>query len=327
MEQHHTKINQNLTIILVLILLSLFITPTYSQPLPHKTIAITEIVAHPSLMEAKRGIVDVLKEHGYIEGTNLTILQANAQNNLATSAMIAKKWASIKPDAIVPISTPSAQTVIKATQGTSIPVVFSSVTDPIAAGLVTQLSNNDRITGAIDQPPLSANLQLMKALVPNLKTIGFLYNPSEANSVKTLALLKETAGDIQIIAVSVNNTNEIKMALHSLVGKANAIYLPSDNTVFSCLPTVIKLSREHKLPLFSSDPDSVKQGVLACVGYTQYDVGRTAGEQLVKALAGEKNLPILTPSRVSLFVNRTTGSILGLSLPAEQSGMTVIVVE
>lgn len=327
MEHHHTKSTQHVKpVLLVLtILLLLFSTSYANQPLPHKTIAITEIVAHPSLIAAKKGILDVLKEHGYEVGINLTVLEANAQNNLATAAMIAKKWASVKPDVIVPISTPSAQTVIKATKGSDIPVVFSSVTDPIAAGLVPQLTGNLHITGAIDLPPLDKTLPLIKALVPKLKTLGVLYNPSEANSVKTLALLKEMAEpSITILAVSVNSTNDLKGALHSLVGKVDAIYVPSDNTVFSCLPTLVKLTRQYKIALFSSDPDSVKMGVLACVGYTQYDVGRTAGKQIISVLAGKTAIPITTPAKISLVINKSTALLLNIVVPEQLIGLNVV---
>lgn len=330
MEPRHSKITLNNVKTLVLnltLLLSLFTLSPLAQPTPsHKTIAITEIVAHPSLIEAKRGILDVLKEHGYEPGKNLTVLEASAHNNIATAAMIARQWASLKPDAIVPISTPSAQTVIKATQGTSIPVVFSSVTDPVTAGIVPQLTHNARITGAMDSPPLDKELQLIQTMVPNLKTLGVLYNPSEANSVKALAILREMATPkITLVAISVNNTNDIKAALHSLIGKVDALYVPSDNTIFSCLPMVIKITKEHKLPLFTSDPDSVKQGALACVGYTQYDVGRTAGEQLVKVLAGSSDLPVATPSKISLVVNQTTATLLGIKLGSELIGMPLLI--
>ncbi|MGE3319165.1 MAG: ABC transporter substrate-binding protein [Candidatus Berkiella sp.] len=330
MEPHHNKSTVNNLIILahsLALLLSLFIFSPPALPISsHKTIAITEIVVHPSLLEAKRGILDVLKEHGYEMGSNLTVLEATAHNNIATAAMIARKWATLKPDAIIPISTPSAQTVIKATSGTNIPVIFSSVTDPVAAGIVPQLTRNGRITGAIDSPPLDQELLLIQSLVPNLKNLGVLYNPSEANSVKALALLKKMASpQINLVPVSVNSTNDIKSALHSLIGKVDALYVPSDNTIFSGLGTVIKITREHKLPLFTSDPDSVKQGALSCVGYTQYDVGRTAGEQLVKVLAGASDLPVLAPSKISLVVNQTTASLLGIQIGTTLIGMPLII--
>lgn len=328
MERHHAKSTKNVkSILIILSVLQVLFSPTpyANQPLPHKTIAITEIVAHPSLIAAKKGILDVLKEQGYEVGKNLTLLEANAQNNLGTATMIAKKWASLKPDVIVPISTPSAQTVVKATQNSSISIVFSSVTDPIAAGLVPQLSGNAHITGAIDSPPLDKSIALMKELVPTLKRLGVLYNPSEANSVKTLSLLKKTAGSsITIHAISVNSSNDLKGALHSLVGKVDAIYVPSDNTVFSCMPILVKLCRQHKIALFTSDPDSVKMGVLACVGYTQYDVGRTAGKQILSVLEGKTYLPITPPDKITLMINQTTASILGINVPNQLIGLTVI---
>lgn len=329
MQHCHKKSTLNLTtlILSLTLLISLFSSSLNSQPTPsHKTIAITEIVAHPSLLEAKRGILDVLKEHGYELSNNLTVLEATAHNNIATAAMIARRWAALKPDAIVPISTPSAQTVFKATQGTTIPIVFSSVTDPVTAGIVPQLTRNSRITGAMDFPPLDKELLLIQSLVPHVKTLGVLYNPSEANSVKALAHLKQSVGpQIKLLAISVNATGDIKSSLQSLIGKVEALYIPSDNTLYSGLPIIIKMTKHYKLPLFTSDPDSVKQGALACVGYTQYEVGRAAGEQLVKVLAGSSELPVVLPSKVSLVVNQTTASLLGIKVGSELIGMPLVI--
>ncbi|MCS5712170.1 ABC transporter substrate binding protein [Candidatus Berkiella aquae] len=328
MEQIIKTAAKNVKLVLILLCLLSFSSPILiANELPLKTIAITEIVSHPSLIQAKKGILDVLKENGYASGNNLTVLEANAQNSLATAALIAKKWVSQKPDVIVPISTPSAQTVIKAARGTNIPIVFASVTDPIAAGLVSQLTGNDFISGITDSPPLQEEWALIQALLPNVKSVGVLYNPSEANSAKTLALFKDRApSSIKIIAVSVNNTNDIKNALNSMIGKIDALYIPSDNTVFSCLPTLVKLTRQHQLPLFSSDPDSVKQGVLACIGYTQYEVGRAAGKQVLQVLKGKTALPIMTPEKMSLVVNETTAKALHLHIPSELLGLSVLVV-
>ena len=294
-----------------------------------KVIAITEIVQHPSLEQARTGLLDELKENGYEEDKNLKVIQQNAQGSIANAVLIAKKFVSMKPDAIVPISTSSAQAVSNATKSDQVPIVFSSVTDPVAAGLVQCLSEPDpKITGAIDFPPLKEGLRLIKTIVPHIKTIGLLYSAGEANSLKTIESLKEEIKDqLKIIETTVPDSNRVGQALSALIGKVDAVYIPSDNTVFAAMPKVVKISRDHKLPIFSSDPDSVKQGVLACVGYTQYAVGRTAGKLLVKILKGEKNLKIEKPEHAEIFVNQISAEKMDIRVPETMSGDEIKIVK
>lgn len=280
-----------------------------------KTIAITQIVEHPSLTQAKQGIIDELQNHGYVDGKSLIIVDKNAQGAIANAMLIAKQFVQLQPDAIVPISTPSAQSVIKASTGTNIPVVFSSVTDPIAAGLISDMETpKHNITGAIDYPLIKEEIDLIKHYIPNIKTIGFLYSTGESNSIRAISLMKkEIEGKIDYIDSQIASSHQVGQAIESLIGKVDAIYIPSDNIIFSAMPKLVQMSRKHKIPVFSSDPDSVKSGVLACIGYTQYEVGRTAGKLLVRVLNGEKNLKVEKPAKSQIFINAKTAEIIGLN--------------
>ena len=294
-----------------------------------KVVAITQIVEHPSLEEAKRGVLDVLSEHGYIVDQNLKIIDQCAQNSIPNAILIAKKFISINPDVIIPISTPSAQSVINSVRDTNIPVVFSSVTDPVAAGLVQYLEQPiENITGAIDSPLIYEEIKLIQELLPNIKTIGFIYNSGEANSVKTIALFKQAiAGKMKYTDSTIVSSNQLTQAIESLVGKVDAIYVPSDNTVFSAMAKLVQLSNKYKLPVFSSDPHSVKQGILACVGYTQYEVGRTAGTLVLRILEGERYIAIEKPSKAKIFINKKSADIMNINILKEIAGFKIEIVE
>lgn len=305
------------SLILVILLLSLitYLNPTIAED--KKIIAITQIVEHQSLAEAKRGIIDELAAKGYVVGENLEIIDKNAGGSIATSVLIAKQFAAAKPDVIVPISTPSAQSVISVLkqQNEDIPVVFSSVTDPVSAGLVGDMVKPVKnITGAIDFPLIKEEVDLIKTLVPYVKKLGLLYSSGEANSVKTIALMKvELAkANIEYVEVNVANSAGVAQGLISLVGKVDGVYIPSDNVVFSAMAKLVQLSRNHKLPVFSSDPDSVQAGVTACVGYSQYMVGRKAGELVVKILQGERYIPISKPAKAEIFINEESAKIMNI---------------
>lgn len=300
----------------VLILLSLLFTSSYVLA-ANKKIVITQIVEHPSLEQAKKGILDELKSAGFEAGKNLDIIELHAQGSIATARVIAKSLAGMELDAIVPISTSSAQSVVAATRELDIPIVFSSVTDPVAAGLVSSLeSTNERVSGAIDFPPIKEEINLIKSIIPNIKTLGVLYNSGEANSVKTIELLKQSlGGGIKLVEVAVNNSGEAAVALKGLSGRVEAVYIPSDNTVFAAIPKLVRVSREIKLPIFSSDPDSVRHGFLACTGYTQYEVGRAAGKILVRVLNGERSITIEAPEKFKILINSETAETLGVKVP------------
>lgn len=293
-----------------------------------KIVAITEIVEHPSLIQAKLGIMDELKAAGYEEGKNLKIISKNAQGAIANAMLIAKQFVQSSPDAIVTISTSSTQSAIKAISGSDIPLIFSSVTDPVAAGLVSDMDiPKKNITGAIDYPLIKEEIELITGYIPEVKTIGFLYSTGEANSVKTIDLMKkEIEGKLDYIEAQVASSHQISQAIESLIGKVDVIYIPSDNVIFSAMPKLVQMSRKHKIPVFSSDPDSVKMGVLACIGYTQYEVGRTAGRLLVRVLNGENNLKIEKPTKAQIFINQKTAKIMGLDVPEQMLGIKTDIV-
>ena len=323
-----SAIIMKLSLSFVFVFLSLLSYTNSSLANDEKTIAVTEIVEHPSLLQAKQGIIDELRDSGYEEGRNLTIIDKNAQGAIANAMLIAKKFVQLKPDAIIPISTPSAQSTIKAVAGTDIPVVFSSVTDPVAAGLVSEMGKaKENITGAIDYPLIKEEIDLIKHYIPNIKTIGFLYSTGEANSVKTIDLMKEEIeSKIDYIDSQVTSSHQVSQAIESLIGKVDAIYIPSDNVVYSAMPKLVQMSRKYKLPVFSSDPDSVKSGVLACVGYTQYEVGRTAGKLLVRVFNGERNLKVEKPAKAQIFINAKTAKIMGLDVAEKIMGIKTDIV-
>ncbi len=218
-------------------------------------VAITQIVDHPALTQAHNGVIAGLKEQGFVDGKNLKIVFDNAHGNITTAAQIAQKFVSLSPDVIVPISTPSAQAVISADARAKIPVVFSTVTDPIAAQLVRSLKQpGGHVTGAIDLPPVAEQLEIIHEILPHAKTLGVLYNAAEINSVHMIKELKAAnAGKMTIIEAHASSSNEVSMATLSLIGKVDAIYLPMDNTVISAINAVLQLASKHKLPVFDRD--------------------------------------------------------------------------
>ncbi|MCT4635440.1 MAG: ABC transporter substrate-binding protein [Rickettsiales bacterium] len=298
--------------------------PTYEQEedKPLLRVDIIQTIAHPALDNTYRGIIDQLTEEGFVAKKNTEIRFANAQGDVGLSNQIAKKFASGEPDALVAIPTQAAQSAVNATRNTKIPVVFSSVTDPVNAGLVKDLSEtNTNVTGVSNFINLDEQLALFKQILPDLKKLGFIYNPGEVNSVIILKSLEEIANkyDIEIVTSVAAKTTEVAGATNKLIGKVDAIFISNDNTALSAFRVISKIALTAKTPVFVSDTDMVKRGALASLGPNQYEIGRQTGKILAQILRGKdvKDLPVEFPKQIELVINQDIAQELGITFSKE----------
>ena len=256
---------------------------------PAKTLAITQIVEHPSLDEIRRGLIEELADNGYVKGENLTVNFQSAQGNLATAGQIAKQFAGDLPDAIVAISTPSAQSIVAST--TQVPVIYTAISDPLAAKLIDEngVPAQSNVTGLSSQLPIEPQLDLIQKVAPNAKTIGYVYSSGEANSVTVLNQLKAAAParGLEILDLTANRPTDVAMATRSLDGRADVIYTSLDNNVVSAFEAMASAANELKIPVIASDEFSVRRGATAALGVNDYDFGRVTGEMVYRVLNDE----------------------------------------
>jgi putative tryptophan/tyrosine transport system substrate-binding protein len=294
------------------------------------TVAVTAIVEHPALDAARDGIKAELEAAGYEEGKNLAFVYESAQGNPATAAQIARKLVGERPDVIVPISTPSAQAVVGATK--DIPVVFTAVTDPVGAKLVQDAAHpGGNVTGMSDLSPIGAHLDLVKEITPGVETLGVIYNPGEANSVTLLELLKQEAParGLTIREAPAPKSADVLAAARSLVGNADAVYVPTDNTVVTALEAIVKVGEQNKLPVYAGDTDSVPRGAIAALGFNYFDVGRQTGRIVLRVLKGEQpgEIPVEGVEITELFVNPGAAGRMGVTIPEAVVARAKTVVE
>jgi putative ABC transport system substrate-binding protein len=294
-----------------------------------KSVAVTAIVEHPALDAVRDGIKDELKADGFEIGKNLKFEYQSAQGNTGTAAQIARKFVGDRPDVAVAIATPSAQALAAATK--SIPIVFSAVTDPVAAKLVRSWdASGTNVTGVSDMSPLKNQIDLIAKVVPNAKRIGVIYNPGEANSVAIVTELKKLLGarGMTLVEAAAARTVDVSSAAQSLVGKADVIYAPTDNNVMSAFEGIVKVAEQTKLPIVAADTSAVKRGAAAAVGLNYYDLGRQTGKIVVRILNGEApgKIAAQTSTTFELFVNPKAARKQGLTLSADliKSAKTVI---
>ncbi len=283
-----------------------------------KSVAVTAIVEHPALDAVRDGVKDGLKAAGFEEGKNLKWQYQSAQGNTGTAAQIARKFVGDKPDAIVAIATPSAQAVVAATK--SVPVVFTAVTDPVAAKLVKNWEpSKNNVTGVSDLLALDKQIDLIKQVVPNAKRVGMVYNPGEANSVVVVKEMKDLLSKqgMTLVEASAPRSVDVGSAARSLVGKVDVIYTNTDNNVVSSYESLVKVGQEAKLPLIASDTDSVKRGAIAALGINYRDLGEQTGRMVARILKGENpgDIKPETTTKMELFVNPGAAEKQGVKLP------------
>ena len=311
------------SIIKLFMLLSLSAVTFYSSAddkSEQKYVAITSIVEHPALDNVRKGVEDELKDNGYIAGQNLKLQFASAQGSSANAAQIAKQFVANKPDVIVGIATPSTQALVATTK--SIPIVFTAVTDPVAAKLTPSWdASKTNVTGVSDALSLEPQIDMMLKIKPDAKNIGYVYSPSEVNStivLKELQIALEKRG-MKIIAAPAQRTSDISTAAISLKGKVDLIYTTTDNNVVSAYEALAKVANENKIPLVASDPDSAERGAIAALGMSYYDLGRQAGKIVIRILNGEKpgDIPPQIGNITQLIINKKAAERQGITLSEE----------
>lgn len=295
---------------------AVFATPALAADI---TVGVTAIVEHPALDAARDGVKDALAAEGFTDGDTIDFIYQSAQGAPATAAQIARQFVGDGVDVIVPISTPSAQAALAATR--DIPIVFTAVTDPLAAELVGSLmAPGGNITGLSDMSPIAEQVALIKEITPDVKMLGVLFSPGEANSVSLVNRLKEVAGPagIEIVEAPVTKSADVQAAARGLVGKVDAMYVPTDNTVVSALEAAIGVAEENDIPFYAGDTDSVNRGAIASIGFNYYDVGIQTGQVVARILNGEApgGIDVTFASGTDLFVNPGAAEKMGVAIPA-----------
>ncbi|WP_191057779.1 ABC transporter substrate-binding protein [Geminicoccus harenae] len=276
-------------------------------------VAITAIVEHPALDACRDGVIEGLKQQGIAAETTYE----SAQGQPATAAQIARSFVGMDPAVIVPISTPSAQAAAAATR--NIPIVFTAVTDPVDAGLVASMEKpGGNVTGLSDLSPLGQHLDLILEVTPDVKRLGFPYNPGEANAVVLLNLMRELAEQrgIELVEATASKSADVVAAARSLTGQADAIYVPTDNTVVSALESLVVVARQAKVPVYCGDTDSVARGCVGSIGFDYFQVGVQTASIVARVLKGEKpgEIAVGTASGTDLYLNPTAAEAFGITL-------------
>jgi putative tryptophan/tyrosine transport system substrate-binding protein len=278
-------------------------------------VGISQFAPHPSLDAATEGFKKALKD----KGIKVTFDEQNAQADMNNTQTIANNFVGDKVDLIFANATPSATAALNATK--DIPIIFTSVTDPVGAGLVEAFDKPGKnITGTTDNHP-DATKKTIDFITDEVKAkkVGVIYNSGEQNSVVQVKEVKKLAEEkgAKLVEVSVSTTAEVKQAAESLVGRVDAIYIPTDNTVVTALDSVISVANSKKIPLFVGELDSMKKGAVAASGFSYYDLGYQSGLMAADILSGKKKaseIPVELPKSLKLVINKSAAEAQGLKV-------------
>ena len=304
---------------IVLLLGCLMLAPGMAAAQPYR-ISVSQFVEHPALDAVLKGFQDYLAEEGVDARYQIHIAQAN----MATAGQIGTQIMGEDPDLVLAIATPTAQAVAqafkKASHMKTTPFLFSAITNPVEAGLVTDLQHpGGNITGVSDLLPLDQHMGMVMRFYPDLKRLGVLYNAGEANSKSTLEGIRAIGRQkgFEVVEATVSKSSDVYQATKSLVGQVDAVFVPTDNTVVSALESAVKVCTQAKLALFCADVDSVKRGAVAAMGFDYYKHGRQTGAMAKRIFEGANpgELPVESQKALELHLNLTSAREMGVTVP------------
>ena len=285
------------------------------------TIGIEQFAEHGSLDNCREGFLKGLEDEGIKEGDNLTVKYKNAAADMGTAKQISDSLVSDKVDLVCAIATPSAQSAYNAAMKADIPVIYTAVTDPVAA----ELADKDgkpvgEVTGTSDKLPVEEQLKMIREMLPDAKKIGIMYTTSEANSLSTIETYKELADDygFEIVESGINTLADVDMAAADLAAKVDCISNLTDNTVVQGLQTVLAKASAAGIPVFGSEVEQVKNGCLAAEGIDYVALGKQTGAMAAKVLKGEteaSDMPYEVCEGANLYINTEVASDLGITFP------------
>ena len=284
-----------------------------------KKIGVIQLVEHKSLDIIYNSFKDELKELGYVDGENVKITFQNAQGDMSNITSIVQGFEGDKQDVVVGIATPVAQGAMSLTKTT--PVVFSAVTDPIGAGVLTDMNAPDKgMTGTSDAVQIDKIMDLALEITPNVKKIGFIYNPGEDNSVTNLGLLEKYVKEknLELETVSISTSADLQTAAASLFEKVDMIFVSNDNTVAEAMPILTSEAIKAKKPVYVGADSMVMDGGLATVGIDYTDLGKETAKMVDEILKGKpvNEIPVkVFKDDLFMYVNTDTAKALGIEIP------------
>ncbi|MFR6292306.1 MAG: ABC transporter substrate-binding protein [Peptococcaceae bacterium] len=301
------------------ILISLLFTVTAcgntEQNSDKLTIGIVQLTDNGAFEDMREGFIQELADKGYGED-NVTLVYKNAQGDATNLNTICQEMADSQVDLVAAIATPAAQAMVALES--DIPVIFISVGNPVGAGVITEMEHPDKnATGTSNAIPVNEIFELAQELTPQVQTYGLLYATNEVNSVTTIKNAKAYLDEqgLQYVEKVVTNSAEVQQAAQSLVGSADAIFVPNDSVIQAAMPLVAEVARDAKIPVYGSSAVMVDSGAFATVAITDTEIGAISADMAVQYLEGTAiaDIPAQVVPANAIVINETTANLLDIT--------------
>lgn len=308
-----------LTALILLLILTLALPAVAADKTP--LVGILQLVQHPALDAAREGFIKGLADAGFTDGDNVKLDYHNGQGSQDIMASIADQFVAAPVDLALAIATPAVQALAGKTE--SIPILGTAVTDFVQAKLVESNEHPGfNVSGTSDMNPVAEQIDLIRRLVPEAKTLGLLYTSSEVNSQIQAALARERAEQLglHVVEVTVNNTNDVQQAAVNILGQVDVLYIPTDNVVASSIALVVEEALARKIPIAGSEAAHVNGGGTFTLGIDYFKLGEQTGHMAARILRGEaqvSEMPIERQDQFDYLINKTYMEALGLAIPED----------
>lgn len=284
------------------------------------TVGIVQLIDNGAFEDMREGFIQELNDKGYGED-KVEIVYKNAQGDATVLNTICQDMVTDQVDLVATIATPAAQAMVA--MESDIPVVFISVSNPVGAGIISDMEHPDKnATGTSNAIPISEIFELSDELTPGIQTYGLLYCTNEVNSVTTINQAKEylDAQGLSYVEQIVTNSNEVQQAAQSLVGQVDAIFVPNDSVIQAAMPLVAEVARDAKIPVYGSSAVMVDSGAFATVAITDTEIGAISADMAIQYLEGTAiaDIPALVVPANAIVVNEQTAETLGITFSDEQ---------
>ncbi len=290
-------------------------------------VGIIQLADNGAFTDMREGFISRMRELGYTEG-KMEFDYKNAQGDMSNLNSICQEMASAKKDFIVAIATPAAQAIVNLDCG--IPVFFISVSNPVGAGIITDMNKPDKnATGTSNAIPVDEIFKLSAKLTPQVKSYGILYNTGEVNAATTAKAAMEylKSQGIDYKEAVVTSSSEVQQAAQSLAGSVDAIFVPNDSMIQSAMPQVAEVAKEAKIPVYGSSAVMVNSGAFATISIDDPTIGAMTADMAVQYMNGTpiEEIPSVVVSQFTTVINKTTASAIGAELSGETLSTAVVV--
>lgn len=313
-----------LTSLLTLIAALCVCCAAFAEPV---RVGIIQMADNGAFTDMREGYIDRMRELGYSEA-DMTFDYRNAQGDMSNLAAICQAVVESGVDYVVTIATPPAQAFLNIES--DIPLFFISVSNPVGAGLITDMAHPDKnATGTSNAIPVDEMFKLSDELTPGCKTYGLIYCTSEINSVTTVNDAKAylDANGLKYVEAVVTSSNEVQQAVESLVGRVDAIFVPNDSVVQTAMSVVAEVASDAKIPVYGSSAVMVNSGAFATISISDREIGALTADMSAQYLKGTAvaDIPAVVVSDFTMVINKTTADAIGVTLSEDVLAQAQIV--